>query len=53
MKNVFYQSSPQHVLREVSADNHITNMTLIIEEMEIIISLTLTACLFSFIIEIN
>ena len=27
-EKVFYQSSPQHVLREVSADKHITNMTL-------------------------
>ena len=27
-ENVFYQSSPQHVLRDVSADKHISNMTI-------------------------
>ena len=27
-EKLFYQSSPQHVLREVSADKHITNMTI-------------------------
>ena len=27
-EKVFYQSGPEHVLREVSADKHITNMTL-------------------------
>ena len=27
-QKVFYQSGPEHVLREVSADNHITNMTI-------------------------
>ena len=27
-ENVFYQSGPEHVLREVSTDKHITNMTL-------------------------
>ena len=28
----FYQSSPQHVLRDVSADKHITNMTLSVRD---------------------
>ena len=27
-EKVFYQSSPQHILRDVSADKHISNMTL-------------------------
>ena len=32
-QKVFYQSSPQHVLRDVSADNHITNMTLSVKDL--------------------
>ena len=32
MKKVFYQSGPEHVLREVSADNYITNMTISVRE---------------------
>ena len=31
-QKVFYQSSPQHVLRDVSADKHITNMTLSVRD---------------------
>ena len=31
-ENVFYQSGPEHVLREVSADKHITNMTLSVRD---------------------
>ena len=31
-ENVFYQSDPEHVLRDVSADNHITNMTISVRE---------------------
>ena len=31
-EKVFYQSSPQHVLRDVSADKHITNMTLSVRD---------------------
>ena len=31
-EKVFYQSSPQHVLRDVSADKHITNMTISVRE---------------------
>ena len=31
-QNVFYQSGPEHVLREVSADKHITNMTISVRE---------------------
>ena len=32
-QNVFYQSGPEHVLREVSADKHITNMTLSLRDL--------------------
>ena len=31
-KNVFYQSSPQHILRDISADKYITNMTISVRE---------------------
>ena len=31
-ENVFYQSSPQHILRDISADKHITNMTLSVRD---------------------
>ena len=31
-EKVFYQSGPEHVLREVSADNYITNMTISVRE---------------------
>ena len=31
-ENVFYQSSPQHILRDISADKHITNMTISVRE---------------------
>ena len=31
-EKVFYQSGPEHVLREVSADKHITNMTISVRE---------------------
>ena len=31
-ERVFYQSGPEHVLREVSADKHITNMTISVRE---------------------
>ena len=31
-QKVFYQSGPEHVLREVSADKHITNMTISVRE---------------------
>ena len=31
-EKVFYQSGPEHVLREVSADKHITNMTLSVRD---------------------
>ena len=32
-QKVFYQSSPQHVLREVSADDHVTHMTLSLRDL--------------------
>ena len=31
-EKVFYQSSPQHVLRDVSADKHISNMTISVRD---------------------
>ena len=31
-ERVFYQSGPEHVLRDVSADKHITNMTISVRE---------------------
>ena len=31
-EKVFYQSSPQHILRDISADKHITNMTLSVRD---------------------
>ena len=31
-ENVFYQSSPQHILRDISADKHITNMTISVRD---------------------
>ena len=31
-ERVFYQSSPQHVLRDVSADKHISNMTISVRD---------------------
>ena len=31
-QKVFYQSGPEHVLREVSADKHITNLTISVRE---------------------
>ena len=31
-ENVFYQSSPQHILRDISADKYITNMTISVRE---------------------
>ena len=31
-QKVFYQSSPQHILRDISADKHITNMTLSVRD---------------------
>ena len=31
-EKVFYQSGPEHVLREVSADKYITNMTISVRE---------------------
>ena len=31
-QKVFYQSSPQHILRDISADNHISNMTLSVRD---------------------
>ena len=31
-ERVFYQSSPQHILRDISADKHITNMTISVRE---------------------
>ena len=31
-KNVFYQSSPQHILRGIFADKYITNMTISVRE---------------------
>ena len=32
-QKVFYQSSPQHILRDISADKHITNMTLSVKNL--------------------
>ena len=32
MKTFFYQSSPQHILRDISADKYITNMTISVRE---------------------
>ena len=32
MKKFFYQSSPQHILRDISADKQITNMTLSVKD---------------------
>ena len=31
-QKVFYQSSPQHILRDISADKHITNMTISVRD---------------------
>ena len=31
-ENVFYQSSPQHILRDITADKYITNMTISVRE---------------------
>ena len=31
-ENVFYQSGPQHILRDISADKYITNMTISVRE---------------------
>ena len=31
-ENVFYQSNPQHILRDISADKYITNMTISVRE---------------------
>ena len=31
-QKVFYQSSPQHILRDISADKHISNMTLSVRD---------------------
>ena len=31
-EKVFYQSGPEHVLREVSADKHITNLTISVRD---------------------
>ena len=31
-ENVFYQSSPQHILRDISADKYITNMTISVRD---------------------
>ena len=33
-EKVFYQSSPQHVLRDVSADKHISNMTIPVRDQD-------------------